>query len=139
MIAGLILFCLQQRRFSALQIFLIALLSLAALVPAIFGQNSQTTVCPFKVFILAGPSIMKGGGAVEIPDSSHNDGQETLRYPVKNSSTADQFKHPIDRMASGSFAMFGLGTSAMSNMYLKTSTTNSPRAMGKAMLELNTR
>ena len=49
-----------------------------------------------KVFILAGQSNMEGQGFIAA-DPKRNEGKGSLEYLVKNPTTAEQFKHLIDK------------------------------------------
>lgn len=50
---------------------------------------------PVKVFILAGQSNMEGAGAIQ-GNLKRNDGKGGLEYLVKDSATAERFKHLVD-------------------------------------------
>jgi hypothetical protein len=51
---------------------------------------------PVKVFILAGQSNMEGAGFVKA-EPSRNGGKGSLEFLVKDSATADKFKHLVDK------------------------------------------
>lgn len=51
---------------------------------------------PVKVFILAGQSNMEGAGFVNA-DPRRNGGKGSLEFLVKDSATADKFKHLVDK------------------------------------------
>ena len=55
----------------------------------------QAGKSPVKVFILVGQSNMEGQGKVKI-DASRNEGRGSLEYLVKDSVTAEHYKHLVD-------------------------------------------
>ena len=64
--------------------------------PSVALHADEQQKGPLKVFILAGQSNMEGAGAIKISAKSHNNGKGTLEYLVKDSATADRFKHTVD-------------------------------------------
>jgi Carbohydrate esterase, sialic acid-specific acetylesterase len=54
---------------------------------------------PIKVFILAGQSNMEGAGFIKA-DPKRNEGKGSLEYLIKEKTTADKFKHLVDRNGS---------------------------------------
>ena len=74
----------------------LGLLAAMALVPATI-LAAQPGKGPVKVFILAGQSNMEGQGQIRISDKTRNEGKGTLEYLVKNPSTAERFKHTVDK------------------------------------------
>ncbi|MBL8798454.1 MAG: sialate O-acetylesterase [Planctomycetia bacterium] len=68
---------------------------LSGLLFALAGE-SRAADKPVKVFILAGQSNMEGHGIIKA-DPKRNEGKGSLEYVAKNSTTADKFKHLLDK------------------------------------------
>ncbi|MDP6506932.1 MAG: sialate O-acetylesterase, partial [Planctomycetota bacterium] len=60
-------------------------------------QVCAETRLPLKVFVLAGQSNMQGAGAIRANPRSRNGGMGTLEYLVEAPSTAEHYRHLIDR------------------------------------------
>jgi len=73
------------------------LYTIAAIIILTFGVRAEPVgKGPVKVFILAGQSNMQGAGAIKA-EPQRNEGKGSLEYLVKDSTTADRFKHLVDR------------------------------------------
>jgi alpha-galactosidase len=82
---------------------LLAAAGLAAMTHPVPAQQSdpskppkQAGKSPVKVFILAGQSNMEGQGVIKM-DPNRNEGKGTLEFLVKDSATAERYKHLIDK------------------------------------------
>lgn len=74
--------------------FLAAAIATDVPKPTSFPPNKD--VKPVKVFVLAGQSNMEGTGFIKA-DPRRNGGKGSLEFLVKDSVTADKFKHLVDK------------------------------------------
>jgi hypothetical protein len=67
-----------------------------AFAEALVGTKTSAAAMPVRVFVLAGQSNMEGAGFIKA-DPKRNEGKGSLEYLTKDKTTADKFKHLLDK------------------------------------------